>query len=395
MELIKQISSLPASLSSLMLFIAAFGPLAIAEPTLTDDSQCGCYRNNDDTSTYFTNHRFFDFRSLADYAGVPAVVQDLEASPNAPVTSDYFKGEEWTSFWWLGSWNNSNNVRGDAAVIMSNSPNNVYIEANTEPNPSSQTYLTLRTQRLRGFQTAAEIESKSTNFKYLSLRMRARTVGAAGAITGMFTYRGGKTLADVQEADLEIRTADPRNIMRCTNQPAYTDDGEVIPEATRNATMPGGLDWTAWAEHRMDWTPGLTTWYVNDEMTAQIAFQAPRDESNVILNAWSDGGKWTGNMTLLDAAYLQIQWLEIMYNNTDPAQATGASKIKRDDDGAGKTQKGCGAVCSVDETPQLGKPVMLWNNAAIGTSETGAGRLVWVPTGVVLVMALLSSGLLV
>jgi hypothetical protein len=394
MESVKRISSLPASLSSLVLLIAAFAPVATAEPTLTDDSQCGCYRNNDDTSTYFTNHRFFDFRNLGDYAGVPAVVQDLESSPSAPVTSDYFKSTEWTSFWWLGSWNNSNNVRNDSTVYMSNSPNNVYIEANTEPNPSSQTFLTLRTQRLRNFQTAAEIESNSKTFKYLSLRMRARTVGAAGAITGMFTYRTAPTLAEVQEADLEIRTSDPRNVMHYTNQPAYTDDGEVVPEATRNATMPGGLDWTAWAVHRMDWTPGLTTWYVDDEMTAQIAFQAPRDESNVILNVWSDGGKWTGNMTLLDAAYLQVQWLEIMYNNTDPEHAGGGSKVRRAE--GGEAKKGCGAVCSVDATPQLGQPVMLWNNAAVSAREAGAGRaIVWVPTGVVLVMALLSTGLLV
>jgi beta-glucanase (GH16 family) len=388
MESLKRISSLPVSLSSLVFLLSAAAPLATAEPTLTDDSQCGCYINNDNSSTYFTDHRFFDFRSLSQYAGVPAVIQDLQSSPGAAPTSDYFRGTEWTSFWMLGSWNNSNNPRSDATVTMANSPNNIYIEANTdEDNPPSETYLTLRTQRLPDFQTAAEIESASAKFKYLSLRMRARTVGAAGAITAMFTYRGADALANIQEADLEIRTSDPRNLLHYTNQPAYTDAGDVVPEATHNATMPGGLDWTAWATHRMDWTPGLTTWWVDGEMVAQIAFQAPRDESNIILNAWSDGGKWTGNMTTFDAAYLQVQWLEVVFNSTEAAAAK--TKVKRD--GAG----GCAVVCSVDQTPQLGKPVMLWNNAAAaGMRVNGGGRLVaWVPMGMVFAMVLLSTGL--
>ncbi|KAL2201392.1 glycoside hydrolase family 16 protein [Corynascus similis CBS 632.67] len=395
MEPTRRILSLPRSLSSLILLISATVPLAIAGPALTDDSQCGCYRINDDSSTYFTHHRFFDFRSLPQYAGVPAVIQDVEASADADPTSDYFKDSEWSSFWYLGSWNNSNGAREDATVTMVNSPNNVYIEANTEDNPSSQTYLTLRTQRLKEFQTAAEIESSSSKFKYLSLRMRARTVGAGGAITALFTYRGGETLADVQEADLEIRTDDPRNVLHYTNQPAYTDDGVVIPEATRNATMPNGLDWTAWAVHRLDWTPGLTTWYVNDVIVAQIEFQAPHDESNIILNAWSDGGRWTGNMTLYDAAYLQVQWLEVLYNSTEAVATEQSSCKKRGDDNSGGGG-GCNAVCSIDETSEVGTPVMLWNNSPPQTN--GNSRRVEmgsVPTGVVSAMALFSIALLV
>ncbi|KAK4157981.1 beta-glucanase [Chaetomidium leptoderma] len=390
MEPLKRILALPTSFSSLILLISAAAPLAAAEPTLTEDSHCGCYLTNGNQSTYFTDHRFFDFRSLSQYASAPPVIRDVEATPGAQRTSAYFNSTEWTDFWMLGSWNNSNGARNDASVLMVNSPNNVYIEASDEPNPPSETWLTLRTQRLEKFQTAAEIESASTKFKYLSLRMRARTIGAGGALTAMFTYRGADTLAEVQESDLEIRTADPRNLMHYTNQPAYTDAGEVVPEATQNATMPGGLDWTAWAVHRMDWTPGRTTWYVDDTQVAQIEFQAPTDESNIILNAWSDGGKWTGNMTLNDAAFLQVQWLEVVYNNTEP-EATKAQARKRD--GAGG--KPCEAVCSVDQTTQLGKPVMLWNNAAVAARVNGGGRMVaWMPRGIVVFMVLLSTGVL-
>jgi beta-glucanase (GH16 family) len=305
------------------------------------------------------------------------------------MTSAYFSSTEWTDFWMLGSWNNSNRARSDATVLMVNSPNNIYIEASNEANPSSQTWLTLRTQRLADFQTAAEIESASAKFKYLSIRMRARTVGAAGAIAAMFTYRGADTLAEVQESDLEIRTSDPRNLIHYTNQPAYTDAGDTVPQATQNATMPGGRNWTDWAVHRMDWTPGETTWYVDDTQVAQIEFQAPRDESNLILNAWSDGGAWTGNMSRNDAAYLQVQWLEVVFNNTEVGK-TADNKRRRD--GA---SSGCAAVCSIDQTPQLGKPVMLWDNGAAGKRPNGGGRLVrWVPIGMVSWMVFLSTGLL-
>lgn len=392
MEPLKRILSLPASLSSLVLLISAAAPLTAGESPLTEDSQCGCYLTNGNQSTYFSDHRFFDFRSLSQYAGVPAVIRDYQSSPGADPTSGYFTSTDWTSFWMLGSWNNSNGARADASVRMVNSPNNIYIETSTEANPSSQTWLTLRTQRLQDFQTAAEVESASAKFKYLSIRMRARTVGARGAITAMFTYRGADTLAQVQESDLEIRTGDPRNLIHYTNQPAYTDAGDVVAQATANATMPGGLDWTAWAVHRMDWTPGRTTWYVDDVQVAQIEFQAPRDESNIILNAWSDGGKWTGNMTLNDAAYLQVQWLEVVYNST---AAEGGKATKRDGAaGSAAAAAACGAVCSVDQTPQLGKPVMLWKTGAAAKTN-GSGRLVaWVPSAVVLWMVLLSTGLL-
>ncbi|KAK3902360.1 beta-glucanase [Staphylotrichum tortipilum] len=383
MERLTRIRHLPASLSSLILLISAAAPLTSAEPSLTQDSSCGCYLTNGNQSAYFSDHRFFDFRSLSQHAGVPDVINDSASTAGADPTSAYFTSSDWSSFWMLGSWNNSNGARADASVLMINSPNNIYIESdNTTSSPSQpQTFLTLRTQRLDTFQTAAEIESASAKFKHLSIRMRARTVGAAGAITALFSYRHSATLANVQEADLEIRTSDPPGLVHYTNQPAYTDGGDVVPLATRNATLPGGRRWNVWATHRMDWTEGRTTWFVDDEMVAQIEFQAPRDESNVILNAWSDGGGWTGNMTRGEAAYLQVQWLEVLYNSTEE----GAGK--------GKSKGGlCGAVCSVDQTTQLGKPVMLWNSGA--TMGSGPGRMgVWVPLVVGVVMMGFSAGM--
>ncbi|KAK3692929.1 concanavalin A-like lectin/glucanase domain-containing protein [Podospora appendiculata] len=391
---------LPSPLASLVLLISAAIPLAAASPSLTDDSRCGCYLTNGTEDSFFSKHGFFDFRNLTQYSGVPAVIPNSGDSASASPTSDYFKSTAWTEWWMVGSWNNSLNNRNDATVLMINSPNNIYIEANNDKVPASQTFLTLRTQRLEGFQTAAEIESVSPGFQFLSMRMLARTIGAKGAITAMFTYRGADKLADVQEADLEVLTRDPRNLVHYTNQPSYTVGGDTIEKATENATMPDGLDWTNWAVHRFDWTPTVSTWFVNGKVVANISFQTPRDSSKVIFNAWSDGGQWSGNMSLFDAAYLQIQWFDIVYNSTETK-----SSRKRDDQTdigprgvlakrAGEAST-CKTVCSIDETSKQGQPVMLWNNAAARTRVSqSSGLAAWMPSVVVLAALALSTGLL-
>lgn len=402
MEPVKQATRLP-TVSSFVLLLLSTVPLVSGSPTLTEDSKCGCYVTNGTESSYFTKHKFFDFRSLTQYAGVPATITNPNDSGTAAVTSQYFTSSEWTDTWMVGNWNNSAGVRKDSSVLMVNSPNNVYIEANGDRNPTSQTFLTLRTQRLPEFQTAAEIESVSGGFRYLSVRMLARTIGAPGAITALFTYRHSDKLANVQEADLEIRTRDPRNTLQYTNQPSYTEDGDDIEEATQNATMPDGRDWTAWAVHRLDWTPTTTEWYIDGIRVANNSFQTPRDASKVILNAWSDGGEWSGNMTNFDAAYLQIQWLDITYNTTDEK---AAAKVKRNEENllgardefgphgallARATDQGtCKVVCSIDETTNLGQPVMLWNNGAVRLTGKVDGIASWIPSAAIFALFVLS-----
>lgn len=372
-----------STIPPLILLLSAYLRFAAAAPSLTDDSQCGCYLTNGTINEYFTSHKFFDFRSLDQYQGVPNPLSDPDASADAHVTSNFFATADWNSSWSVQSWNNSGGARSDASVLRVNSPNNVYIEKNADPSPSSNTYLTLRTQRMPDFQTAAELESNSTGYHFLSVRMLARTVGSAGAVTAMFTYRaaGSGSGSDVQEADLEVITRDPRDLVHYTNQPSVSASGDVVADATRNATLPDGLEWSDWAVHRLDWTPTQSTWYVDGAQTANISFQVPRDPAQVVLNSWSDGGQWTGNMSVGDAAYLQIQWLEMVYNSTNE----GGQGKKGFLGGRADAASGCKAVCSVDETSKTGTPVMLWSNGAERAWGTGLAR--WIPFGLVLGMA--------
>ena len=91
-------------------------------------------------------------------------------------------------------------------------------------------------------------------------------------------------------------------------------------------------------------------------------------------------------MSLGDAAYMQVQWVEMVYNSTDARE-----KERRDGNGNGNGEK-CKAVCSVDETSKTGQPVMLWDSAANGLGPgRRKGAVGWVPIGLVLGMVVLCS----
>ncbi|KAI0964751.1 concanavalin A-like lectin/glucanase [Xylaria arbuscula] len=320
---------------------------------LVADSKCNCYRTNTSTAHYFRNHKFFDFRSLSQYARVPAPIDTPDGNANAAVTNTYFQSPDWTNTWDIQTWNNSATLGGnsditgsDATLLMVNSPNNLYIQHNDDQRPMSNTYMVLRTIRHANFQSAAEIESLSQSFEYVSIRMLARTRGQPGAITAMFTFRNNETLAKVQESDLEIRTNDPVQYIQYTNQPSWNADGD-IPQATRNITMSGKLGWSDWQYHRMDWTPGATSWLVDGNVMTSIQFQAPKDPSQVIFNTWSDGGTWSGNMTVGSTAEMHVQWIEFVYNTTDTVPNTPT------------LPKQCDNICSIDLTSKAGTPVLV------------------------------------
>ncbi len=360
-------------IAALLATASIFSAATAAEAV--EDSSCGCFLSNGTNPGYYAQHAFFDFRQLSQHAGVPDVVEDSASVASAPVSSDFFKSDAWTSVWEIESWDNSkSSLSSDATVYMINSPSNIYIEKANSSSGSdgyedtAATFLTMRTKRLPDFQTAAEFQTAGAGYQFLSLRMRARTVGAPGAVTAMFTYRGDDDPAKVQEADVEVLTRDPRSVIQYTNQPSGLPDKGEIAAATRNATLPSGVAWSDWAVHRLDWTPERSVWYVDGREVASIALQVPRDPAAVNFNAWSDGGSWSGNMTVGDEASLQIQWIEMLYNSTETADkrslgaATGGSRVVR----RGGKHSACKVVCTIDDTAEVGR-------AALASNSTGSG----------------------
>ncbi|KPM45364.1 hypothetical protein AK830_g1176 [Neonectria ditissima] len=341
-------------------------------PQLDGDSDCDCFVINEALPTYYANHMFFDFRSLSEYAGVPDEIKDETKAYAAPYSNEYFSSDDWTDVWNMQTWDNSygpgEGLANGGTVLMVNSRSNVYIEKNEDEDAASDTYMTLKTKRLPGFQTASEFQSVEANYLYVSMRMLARTVGSAGAVTGMFTYRDESgELADIQESDVEILTRGPRNKIQYTNQPSYSDDGDEYSEATRNATTP---DWSSWVVHRLDWTPDVVTWYADGEVVARIEYQTPRDPTDLHFSCWSDGGTWSGNMSMNHEARQEIQWIEVLYNTTDK----NVVEQKKRDEGA------CQRVCSIDKSDDAGKSTVLSGGSAMRmTFESGyRGMAAWV-----------------
>ncbi|KAI1336960.1 carbohydrate-binding module family 1 protein [Xylariaceae sp. FL0016] len=382
--------------SVFLLSILALVPALAENFPLTTDAKCNCYRTNTTTSHYFKSHRFFDFRDLSQYAKVPAPIGTPDGAANAAPVNAYFNSPEWNSVWSIQNWNNSAQMGGnsdvtgsDATILMVNSANNIYIQHNDDKNPESNTYMVMRTVRHDNFQSAAEIESISLGYQYLSIRMYARTRGSPGAITAMFTFREAATLSKVQESDLEVRTSDPNYSIQYTNQPSWNADGDV-PQATRNVSVPGTVDWSDWQYHRMDWNPGSSNWFVDGNLVSSIQFQTPKDPSRVMFNTWSDGGTWSGNMTVNSTAEMQIQWIDFVYNNTDSTgtSTTGGSAPSQTSSPFGfpwgfpgqQPQSGnsgnkpaamCANVCSIDQTSKVGTPVLI--SQPQNTQNPGSG----------------------
>ncbi|KAJ4010524.1 hypothetical protein NW766_008395 [Fusarium irregulare] len=368
------------SLHSLCLRLVLLATISRVSSTSRTDDGCECYLTNGTNSAYYSQHNFYDFRDLAEYAKVPSPVRNT--SRKAGVTSDYFKSDAWDNIWSIQDWNNRESggvsLSGDATVFMVNSPDNIYIQENDDDDATSDTFLTMRTMRMPDFQSAAEFESVST-YHYVSVRMLARVTGNAGACMALFTYLEGEELADVQEADIEIMTRDPKNRIQYTNQPSFTEDE--------------GVEWDDWVVHRLDWTPERSVWYVQGQEVASIEYQTPKDPAQIILNAWSDGGSWSGNMSLGDAAYMQIQWIEMVYNVTkdnEDKRSLDREMLERDVGQRGsllrreESDEGCKVVCSIDDVDKAGESKVLWKSAAPHMLDTGR----WISVAVVVMVVM-------
>ncbi|KAL2783864.1 concanavalin A-like lectin/glucanase domain-containing protein [Aspergillus keveii] len=254
----------------------------------------------------YANRIYHDFRSLnkCGSATEPANITNDAESAAATVQSGYLTSEAWINDFGIQVWGSP--ASKDAPIRKLNSNANVYIHRDES---STSSHLTLRAYRNENFISSAEVESKVHNMFHASIRVRARVRGDAGVCAGIFTYYD-----DDNESDIEILTRDPTNHIRYTNQPGLDDEGNEIPGASIDAVMAGGAVWNEWNDHRLDWAEDLSSWYLNGELVHNKTYGVPSQPSLAILNMWGNGGVWTGDMDVGAAAYLDIEWIEILYN---------------------------------------------------------------------------------
>ncbi|KAL7268913.1 hypothetical protein RUND412_008442 [Rhizina undulata] len=362
-------------------------PYQFATSEARRNRPCTCYRTS--TFDYFTNHAFYDFRNIGDFSSeTPALPSVLPQSINPSDYSDepdgigitqagFLNSTDWTDHWNPQDWGKL--PTSDAPVRMQNSLGNVYVADGN--NSDSSSMLVLRAHRFSDFQSTAEVESLTRNLFYASIRIHARVYGAAGAVAGLFTYE-----SEVEESDIEILTRDPDTRIRYSNQPVLDDEGNEIPGSSTEVDLNTNLQidgtqmdqrrrqadddyhWTNWNTHRVDWKEGLTSWFIEDKHLLDKTIGVPNVPSYFVMNLWSDGGIWSGNMTEGETAFMEIQWIEMVYNTSGPAsgyvESSGSSskaKMKRDLD-----DRQCEVVCVVDGVSEAGVP-----EGSAGTTVVG------------------------
>ncbi|KAL6247615.1 hypothetical protein RBB50_004963 [Rhinocladiella similis] len=334
---------------------------SVTAKSLHDNSpKCDCYVTNGRSSAFFQYHRYFDFGDVSTdsvYDSEPANVTDSQSSGDEPSQQGYIRSHAFSKDWSIQTWGRKS-TPPVYPVTMQMSPQNVFIQRNPEELPS--THLTLRAYRSRNFYSTAEIQYQQRNLLHASIRLRARIRGASGSVAGIFVY-----LNDTQESDIEILTNDPSNHIRLTNHPVFDNDGVYVPNAMSDVELPGPTVWTDWVTYRLDWTPTKSSWYANGQWLFEKEFGVPRFPSVLIINMWGNGGTWAGNMTLGSAAYLDIRWIDVVFNTSGPVAGytpdetkrkfrrdTGLLEKREDDDN-------CHRVCAVDDIPAVGFPVLV------------------------------------
>jgi hypothetical protein len=383
------------ALGALLLPLAALLAPSFAQTAYTssgsetpkdNNANCSCYvvssGAQSTTPEYFQYYRFYDFRNLP--GGFETAPPLLNNSQNATLASTWqpslFNSDDFGSDWGIQSW--SKDPTEDFPIPMSNSLANVYLGQE-----NNSTFLTLRTSRTEGHQTASEIENQQKNLMHVSMRMYARIRGAKGAVAGFFTF-----FDDSNESDIEILTTDPTDQIRYTNQPSVNKDtGE---EVTAASTGPTGLArWDEWQMHRIDWLPKNSYWYLNNKLVAANTYSVPRKPSGLILNMWSDGGSWSGNMSVGQHAEFQIQWVEMTFNTSGPYTGTAKENEKRGAELETRAASGCENVCKIDGVKKLGTPEIMQPDDE-GEGDDGglsAGAKAGIAIGVILAVLLLAA----
>lgn len=330
-----------------------------------NNADCNCYvvssGADSNTPEYFQYYRFYDFRNLP--GGLTTPPGQVNSSDGLEPTwqPDVFNSADWQYDWGLQNW--SKPASDDFPVPLTNSYANIYV---AEENSNS--YLAMRTSREPEFQSAAEMENQQKNVMHVSMRMYGRVVGDKGAVAGFFTF-----IDDNNESDIEILTRDPVDTIRYTNQPAVKDGNEVAEASVKSTSLPS---WENWQTHRIDWLPKNSYWYLNGKQVAANTYSVPRKPSYMVLNMWSDGGEWSGNMTVDHSAEFHVQWIEMTFNTSGPYHGKGKNSKR------GKS-KGCEVVCKIDDVKNIGTPEVV----SVNKSAAAAVSVSW---GVLAVVAAVS-----
>ncbi|ODA79034.1 hypothetical protein RJ55_04625 [Drechmeria coniospora] len=258
---------------------------------------CTSFTVNGSNPTVFSFYRFYDFRK----ASASTTLQQGQATIYQPGSGSLPPTQQVSGSSNLSDWMVQYSHREPS---LAGRPSLDYLPANVVIDNDTQ-------QGGQLFFGLADVTS-------VSFRVSAYISGDPGAVAGIFTYRN-----DTQESDIEVLTRESGHNVHFTNQPSQDDNGQDVPGASQNITLPAGGTVINWMNYRLDWFKDSqeSVWYVNGLKLANTTINVPEAASTLILNMWSNGGYWSGNMAVGDLATLKIRWIEVAFNS--PSQPSG------------------------------------------------------------------------
>jgi hypothetical protein len=79
----------------------------------------------------------------------------------------------------------------------------------------------------------------------------------------------------------------------------------------------------------LDWTPGRSVFFVDDEMMNQtdLHVPVPSPPSGFYVDMWSANSTWSGSMEVGRNATLDVLWIEMLFNTTQGVQTSGEERV--------------------------------------------------------------------
>lgn len=367
---------------------------ALSKPRKKNPKDCDCFTVTGPDPGYFQHYKLWDFRSVPLAKQAHVDISDLEDGGLDQLSdggnegdgdgdaddddgdetdgdgSDQDDNDQPDALWFFETafdkdWMSQRWQRprtDEAPIPMVNSKHNVFFTRNRQVLHKFATYLVMRTTRRWNYTSTSEIETKVRSIFHCSLRVRLRVLPSnlhvsqpesvpsgnnqsvafnetarlkeakphPGACIGIFTYRAHNC-----ESDIEILTKDPPYRVHYANQPDYDAVKDaMIPGASTIADLP--VHWTTWSTHRLDWLSDISRWWVDNKPQDAKTYRVPDQPSRLVVNLWSDGGIWTGDMRYGQSVLLAIDYIELAYNisagssqhfETPPSESHGGHQI--------------------------------------------------------------------
>ncbi|KAF7528754.1 hypothetical protein G7054_g10067 [Neopestalotiopsis clavispora] len=287
--------------------------------TAAEATNCSAFATNGTAAAQYNYYRFYDFRNIPE--------DTWDSVKNATSPNNASAAASTADMGWSLDWQ-----RREGLLYAGEGQNLLPIDyqmdkaalrtlAADEADPGVTTALGLLSSRqYTDRHQSAGIDFNEDSILYLSLRVRARVTGAAGACTAFFTYAN-----DTQEADIELLTRDEDHVVGFNTQPSIDIHGNYINATHFNTTLPNNATREQWIDYRMDWVEDAVVWYIDGVHMGNTTTNVPIEPSHLYITMWGNGGTWTENMTLGDSALLEIQWIEVAYNLSDAEPVANAS----------------------------------------------------------------------